>query len=184
MQKHYFLALDVPIETAKSITKWISANQDRWHFSRYVHPFDYHVTLVFLGNVDAKRLALLSESLLEPCRKIPSFSLELSEAEIFGKREHPRILWVGVKENELLYQLRNEVYNTCKAFDFSLDERPFRPHITVARKWEGQLSFSLEEKSDPYLLNEHIHVGSVTLFQTNIDQTPKYEAIKQIPLGG
>lgn len=182
MEKHYFVALDVPNPSSQLIYHWVCQNKWQWSFASYVHPSDYHLTLAFLGSAEKSTLAKLSTVLKKVCEQHGSFTLQLAEVGTFGRSGFPRILWIGIKENHELKRLRDSVYEVCKQLKFSLDERPFKPHITVARKWKADSPFSIHKTDNAVFHNESISVRSVTLFQTNFKQIPKYEAIQQYSL--
>jgi 2'-5' RNA ligase len=77
------------------------------------------------------------------------------------------------------------VFSACEKSGFQLETRPFRPHITLARKWKGEQPFHNEmlqlwNEVQPTPLS--FKASEVVLYQTNLTQTPKYEAIKIYPL--
>lgn len=124
---HYFLAIPLPNEVKQQLHAFIS----EWKapFRLFVHEADYHITLAFLGRAtetERKQIAALMPDVIQRHRV---FSLQLSEVYSFGSR----ILWYGVKEEPCLFSLRQDVYDVCRQIGFSLDARPFTPHITLAK---------------------------------------------------
>jgi 2'-5' RNA ligase len=89
-----------------------------------------HLTLVFLGEVNAQRLHnVVAAADSVPCAP---FTLTL---DIAGCWAHNRIAWVGpastphpLAETVQALQLR------VRALGFAIDERPYAPHITLVRK--------------------------------------------------
>ncbi|MBR8644102.1 hypothetical protein KEH51_03590 [[Brevibacterium] frigoritolerans] len=39
------------------------------------------------------------------------------------------------------FAIQRKVYNSCIEAGFELDKKPFKPHITLARKFEGIIPF-------------------------------------------
>ena len=77
------------------------------------------------------------------------------------------------------------MFSACEEAGFELETRPFRPHITLARKWIGEEAFQQtlleiwnELQSEPLAFQ----ANEVVLYQTHLHKTPKYEAIQVFPL--
>jgi 2'-5' RNA ligase len=94
-----------------------------------------HLTLRFLGEVDAGRVAALEESLSRSAaRATGGFTVEVEGLGTFGDRRRPRVVWAGVQERSgALESLRGAVEEASLAVGFEGEERPFRPHLTLAR---------------------------------------------------
>lgn len=95
-----------------------------------VDPHNLHITLAFLGATDARQ-----QQCAEACADritVPPFTLILDSLGYFPR---PRVLWAGSEQtpaplSELVTMLRQGLAG-C---GFDLDERPFRPHVTLLRK--------------------------------------------------
>lgn len=61
--------------------------------------------------------------------------IEIGGLNIFGSPKSPRIFWAQVNEVEPLFHLQEIVHKMCLAAGFTLETRPYHPHITLARKW-------------------------------------------------
>jgi RNA 2',3'-cyclic 3'-phosphodiesterase len=106
--------------------------------------------------------------------------LEINKLGIFGKLDSPRIFWGDTKESNELQVVRRKVFTACLDAGFQLETRPFKPHITLARKWAGDKPFQKtlldvwnDLQPEPLLFK----VNEVVLYQTHLDKTPKYEEI-------
>lgn len=62
---------------------------------RWVRPENLHLTLAFLGEVDADRLAPMARAAAEPWREAP-FRVELASADAAPRSGAPRTLWLSV----------------------------------------------------------------------------------------
>jgi 2'-5' RNA ligase len=108
----------------------------------------------------------------------------LDEIGTFGDRELPRILWTSVKREEQLYEIQKRVYTACLEAGFKLDKKPFKPHITLARKFNGIL-FSLENVQHTADIKQEsmkFTASAVTLYQTHLGESPSYEPVFSISL--
>jgi RNA 2',3'-cyclic 3'-phosphodiesterase len=185
MGTHYFYALALPDEVKVQLGKVCVLLQENLPFQRWVFPQDLHITLAFLGDAGEDKLTA-SIRILEEEWKSTSFSVEISHLGVFGKSDGPRILWAGNTHQPKLAQVRDRVFSACRDSGFKLETRPFTPHITLARKWDGELSFSkqLLEQSDPFTAGSlSFQAEKVVLYKTHLGKEPKYEEIKAFPLG-
>ena len=95
-----------------------------------------HLTLAFLGAVPAARLAELAA--LAPAAARAAGLTDEPLVLTFGRLERwaaPQVLCVlPVRPPEALSALARAVVGTLVAAGFAPDLKPFRPHVTVARK--------------------------------------------------
>lgn len=96
---------------------------------------DLHLTMFFLGGVDAPRRAELEAALAPGLSGLSAPVLTLSKAGAFPDPGAPRILWVGVHEPRPgpLEALWTATHTVCTGLGFLADPRPFSGHVTVAR---------------------------------------------------
>lgn len=99
--------------------------------ARWLPPGQLHLTLAFLGEVAAERTGLLAEA-LAAIREAP-FELAVGGSGCFPQRSRPRVLWAGVTAAAGLLRLAARVQAAVRACGLELEERPFSPHITLAR---------------------------------------------------
>lgn len=109
----------------------------------WVAPDNIHLTLVFLGDVFGAQVRPLSELLDAVARTTPPFSMEVAGTGFFGSPRSPRVLWVGVRDSPVLQQLQHALAQSVRAFGIPLENRPFRPHLTLGRVRPGAPSHEL-----------------------------------------
>ena len=89
-----------------------------------------HLTLVFLGTTDSQHLECYRQALLG--LTVPSMTLDLDQLGYWPK---PRILWLGPTQTpKPLSQLVQELNKRLATCGYTPERRPFRAHITLARK--------------------------------------------------
>ncbi len=116
--------------------------RDHVHGSgRWVRPENLHVTLVFLGAVDGARRACV-EAAADGIRG-QSFTLELDRITWWSR---PRVLCAGCSRMpSALLDLVGELKRGCQDCGFEPERRPYRAHLTLARKVAaGQPSTTIE----------------------------------------
>lgn len=142
----------------------------------------WHVTLQFYGMVDAEQEALLRDKL----RTVEGAALEV-RVEGLGKFERAGVLWVGVALSEQLVALQSTVVAVGKECGFAAEDRPYRPHVTLARRkgrggrWDvGRREvMDAEREFGEFLAREFALYESVTG-----PGGSRYEVIDRFPLRG
>ncbi|WP_342432669.1 RNA 2',3'-cyclic phosphodiesterase [Neobacillus sp. FSL H8-0543] len=177
-QAHYFFAVKLPEETKVILKSHIEKLKGTLPFSRWVHYEDLHITLAFLGYAPVEKLRLANENVHESLRHSNILELKINQLGIFGNQDSPRIFWADTLESPELQNVRKKVFHACFEAGFQLETRPFRPHITLARKWEGEGSFhnhmlDIWQEIQPGPLT--FKASEVVLYQTHLQKTPKYE---------
>ncbi|NQX47402.1 RNA 2',3'-cyclic phosphodiesterase [Paenibacillus tritici] len=115
------------------------------HFARWTHFKDFHITLQFLGDTPREHIPALYQALREVAKSSKGFQLKLGEWGTFGLPDSPRVLWTGVSgELEPLKELQKRVVSATLPLGYTAEMRTYNPHLTLARKYRGEGSFTLE----------------------------------------
>jgi 2'-5' RNA ligase len=97
---------------------------------RWQHRADLHMTLHFLGMVDEDRVERLGA--IGGAALSPAFTLVLDE---IGHWRRPQVLWAGPGSVPgELPALHGQLGTALREAGFATEERPYRPHVTLARK--------------------------------------------------
>jgi 2'-5' RNA ligase len=154
----------------------------------WVRPESIHLTLKFLGYVDAA----MAEQLLTAIKPIPKsqapITLEIQGLGVFPHIRRPRILWIGCTgEIPSLLNLVSQIEGALEPLGFPLEENPYHPHLTLARikhensKVGGVLTHSglLEQPRNLGALR----IDRITLFRSELSPLgAEYNALWTIPL--
>lgn len=101
---------------------------------RFVHKENLHLTLKFLGEVAPDRVAPLTAALARHVDGMPRFSLALGGLGTFGRHQPLRVVWLGLTGDlAALQHLYRTVEQAVQVAGFPAEQRPFTPHITLAR---------------------------------------------------
>lgn len=93
-----------------------------------------HLTLKFLGEVKPSQAARVSFAATHAVTDISPFQISIQETGVFAKNGNPRVLWLGVKdETGMLSRLQLRLEEACADEGFAREDRPFHPHLTIAR---------------------------------------------------
>lgn len=92
-----------------------------------------HLSLVFLGNTAEYRLNDVICCMQDAATGCEEFSVSLTGPGFFGSPRSPRIIWAGIKADPALAELRARLNSALRQLDFTTEDRPYHPHITLAR---------------------------------------------------
>ncbi|MGE7917085.1 RNA 2',3'-cyclic phosphodiesterase [Lysinibacillus xylanilyticus] len=175
MNRHFFIAVPLPSDIKAALHARCEKMKTNFHFKRWVHQEDYHITLAFLGQADNNQLQTVIDEVRKNLLNVPPFELKIQGFNTFGRKEYPRILWVDLCESHQLHAVREIVYRDCIRVGFELDKKPFIPHITVARKWDEAFGkFLFEELLKEEFQLPQFPVKEVMLYESRVEETPKY----------
>jgi len=134
-----FIAIELPEEVRRGLAKLRSELERTEHRSvKWVDPDGIHLTLKFLGNIPFKQVAEVTKAMEEAAQGIPPFHLEISGLGAFPNLKQPRVLWVGIGgEVDTLLRLQQNIDSALASLGFAKEERPFMPHLTLARIRQG-----------------------------------------------
>lgn len=97
---------------------------------RAVQPGNLHVTLTFLGNVDAATELLVVEAAAEI--HAPNMVITFDQVDFWRK---PRILCLSsTNPDPSVTSLATSLNAMAAEYGVPVDERPFAPHVTLVRK--------------------------------------------------
>ncbi|MEE8471582.1 MAG: RNA 2',3'-cyclic phosphodiesterase [Dehalococcoidia bacterium] len=134
-----FIAIELPPEAKRALARLQdSLKQGVGPGVRWADPEGVHLTLKFLGQVDARRLPEIAEAMARSARGFTPFSLELAGTGVFPNPSRPRVAWVGFRgDTERLVRLQKEIESSLVPLGFPREARGFTPHLTLARLRQG-----------------------------------------------
>lgn len=129
-----FLALAPPDEAKQELARALLPVSDAYPHMRWNRIEDWHITLVFLGEHPAASVPLLMPPLAALAARRSGLRLALRGGGHFDER----VLWSGIEgERAGLRLLAAEVRAVVRECGVSFVDRPFRPHLTLARSRRG-----------------------------------------------
>jgi 2'-5' RNA ligase len=132
-----FVALEIPATVRDNLAAMIgelrvadassSKNKARW-----VPAENLHVTLKFIGNVDAGKLQAIRAALGE-VRSGSAVELRFRGLGFFPNEKRARVLWAGIEASPNLARLAGEIEARLEESGIPRETRTFAPHLTLAR---------------------------------------------------
>ena len=125
-----FTAIDLPAETLLRLERLLSALRPealiKWS------PLDnLHITTKFIGEFAETRLPEL-QSALGGMPERPPIEVSVAKVGFYPNARSPRVFWCGI-EAQRLEALATDTDTATSSVGVSKDERPFSPHLTLAR---------------------------------------------------
>jgi RNA 2',3'-cyclic 3'-phosphodiesterase len=116
------------------VRKVLETGFDPQRAVRWIRPTQFHLTILFLGNVPSAEIVTLenvANEVMASFKELPV--LTLSGIGSFPAFHRPRVLWVGCRSNPLLQQLQSDFLAAfSKKIPLKENERSY-PHLTIAR---------------------------------------------------
>lgn len=126
-----FVAIALPAAQRQVLGSYLERCAGRAPGFRWVPPESLHVTLRFLGSVEEPVLGAVVAGLAR-IRQAP-FGARVGGLGTFGGRR-ATVAWLGLSEGrEEAAALATACEAACRAAGLEPEERPFRPHLTLAR---------------------------------------------------
>lgn len=129
-----FIALELDTSQQQFLSNIIRQGSLLLPDLRWVDPSGIHLTLAFLGELNDEQLAKTVTAAQDAAVAVNPFSYRLSGLGTFGPQRQPRVLWMGVSEpSGSLSVLHQALTLALEKQGFPGEERPFSPHLTLAR---------------------------------------------------
>ncbi|MDD1720022.1 MAG: RNA 2',3'-cyclic phosphodiesterase [Methanoregulaceae archaeon] len=173
-----FIAVDLTPELKEAIRfcqEILSQSQAKLTF---VNPSIVHITVKFLGEVRDSDIGPISSALQGI--SLPPFDISLTH--IAGNaRDRPRVIWAAVEDEGRCTELHARVEDALAPLRIPRDDRPFRPHATLARVRSFHPSLLAQIRATPKGPLGSCRVGGFSLRKSTLTPGgPIYEDITRI----
>ena len=154
---------------------------------KWIRPEHMHLTLVFLGEIEEARAPAIIRAMGDDIGEAGPFAIVFAGIGMFPPQRAPRVLWLGLSRgaNETI-ALQRRVVERLSPTGVAIEERPFHPHLTLARWRESR-----QADRRPVAAAERdaevarVDVDAVTLFQSRLSSSgPAYTVLARAPLAG
>ena len=131
--KRLFIAVPVKFEE-KTLDHISKIKEQLYHENiRWVDTDNVHITLKFLGDTPEDLIEEIDESLREIVQNFSVTSLDIKDLGVFPNKHRPRVIWLGLSENEILTGLFKEIEEKMQDLGYEPEHRAFSPHLTLGR---------------------------------------------------
>jgi RNA 2',3'-cyclic 3'-phosphodiesterase len=130
-----FVAIVPPPAVAEEVARAVAGlpSAIRAELKR-IAPERYHLTLAFLGDVPDMAMGRLADCLRDVAAESTAMKVHVTGSGHFDER----VLWLALAgDTELMRELARRVSTAVVSTGLPLEQKPYRPHLTVARPRDG-----------------------------------------------
>jgi len=178
-----FIAIELPVTVRTVLAEMQHEFSGCGADVRWVKPGSIHLTLEFLGDIKDEDAGRIIDVIKGTCKEYPAFQLEITGTGVFPNTRAPRVLWVGLDNNETLSALQASIANSLISLGFQPEKRRFVPHLTIGRFRSFKGKDILLKKVSDYKSKMFgiIKVNSVSLMSSELGPSgAKYSRIAEI----
>jgi 2'-5' RNA ligase len=139
-----FIGIDLDPEVRARIERFLEGVEGFAPEARWVRPESLHITLKFIGEQPPERVEAMTERL----RRVESgaFEIRVGGYGFFPTAKAPRVFWIGIDAGPQLAELAESIDIATAELGIPREDRPFSPHLTLARAGAGRSSGSPKQQ--------------------------------------
>jgi len=184
-----FLAIALPDAVRGALSRLVAllrvrpgADRVRWAPAE-----NLHVTLRFLGNVDAAVVPTLLETLARETARVAPLDLQLGAPKLFPSSRRPRVVALAVGPEAPLQALALAALRGVVAAGLPGETRPFRPHLTLGRirdRRGGRLDRTPDVTVSDTPVPDPVRVDEIVLYRSELQRSgARHTSLGRVPLG-
>ncbi|MFW6355444.1 MAG: RNA 2',3'-cyclic phosphodiesterase [Spirochaetota bacterium] len=177
-------ALDRAVAAQRALAKRVGDRTVRW-----IPRESLHVTLHFLGATEQSKVDDVFGAMSDVAAGAPgAIPLETAGVGAFPSARRPRTLWTGVGDpSGRLAEIEALLNSAMRRLGFSLDDRPFRPHVTIGkvRKAAGKSELAAVGTALQELVPEPVafEAHEILLVRSVLERDgARYSDVRSVPL--
>lgn len=132
-----FIAVELAPAAIANIESAITELKPKLPAIRWVPPANFHLTVKFLGDIDASQVEAIANTLEPLITLFPRCTINAKGLGVLPVVRQLKIFWVGFVGAELA-RLAATVDRALLPLGFSLEARKFTPHLTIGRWRQGE----------------------------------------------
>jgi RNA 2',3'-cyclic 3'-phosphodiesterase len=133
-----FVALPLPDQAREAIAPMLAAGAKATDAVRWVNGDNLHLTVKFLGEAPPDAAESIARVLETATRGTPALPVTIADVGGAPNLNRVRVLWLELVAPPALELLAHAVERACERLGFPLEQRVFRPHVTLGRVRDGQ----------------------------------------------
>ena len=181
-----FIAFELPDTVLSALGRLQDDLKNRGLKAKWVRLQSIHLTLKFLGDIQADQVDPVAHQLAAAARGTGAFSLGAKGIGVFPNIRRPRVIWTGLAGDlETLGELQRNIDRALSEIGFAREKRPFKGHLTLGR-FKGRtdshrLAAALEALTE--FDTRTFTAQQLVLFKSRLEPTGAvYSQLKQVPL--
>ncbi|MDD4346953.1 MAG: RNA 2',3'-cyclic phosphodiesterase [Desulfitobacteriaceae bacterium] len=132
-----FVGIDLPEQLKEELAKFQSELKQLGVKAFWKSLENFHITLEFLGELEPGNVPVISNALIKGAKQSKPYYLKVIGLGAFPSLIRPRVLWTRVSGNLIeLNKLQANIHHELLEAGFTLENRAFKSHITLASRPE------------------------------------------------
>jgi 2'-5' RNA ligase len=128
-----FIAINFSENTKMELSHIVCRFKKNALSGNFTRKENFHLTLTFIGETsEVEKIKSAMDQALQ-IFKASCFELNLEGFGSFNRSEGD-ILWIGIEKNLILNEIHKAIVVELKKKGFKLEDRAFKPHLTIGRK--------------------------------------------------
>lgn len=127
-----FVAIEIDDTIRQEAVRLIETLRPNAPGLKWTKPEALHLTLKFIGNTEEARLEPVCAA-LQTVRTETVARLAFSRLFWIPNPRRPTVFWMGIHHDDTLTDLAAQIDTALTPLGVEPEERPFRPHLTLAR---------------------------------------------------
>ena len=142
-----FVGIELEEQVREKIARFLEGVRGFSPDARWVRPESLHVTLKFIGEQTEEQIAAITERL----RGVAGENMEIrfQGYGFFPTAKAPRVFWIGIQAGPALAALAGNIDASLAELKIPREDRPFSPHLTLARGGAGSGSPKWRKEDGP-----------------------------------
>jgi len=191
-----FIGIDLEDDVREKIARFLEGVRGFAPDARWVRPESLHITVKFIGEQKPEQVEAMAERLRQV--EETTIDIRLGGHGFFPTAKSPRVFWIGIRAGPELAALAASIDAAVAELGVAREDRPFSPHLTLARGGGGSGSPKRQKSDRPNssfaVLNKRLETmgdldfGAMTarefiLYQSQLSpKGSKYTKLQRFPL--
>ncbi len=173
-----FIAIELPEEIRRAITSTIQRYQQLVprDLVKWVSVNNLHLTLKFLGDTDLNLIPGIHKQMDWLAASTIGFQFVAAAAGLFPSARKPRVIWVGLDNKTDLTGLSKGLDDALEPLKIAREDRPFSPHLTIGRVYQGLAEDQLLKLGETILRNQPGEIGKVQVDHIDLIKSDLFSA--------
>jgi len=180
-----FIAIELSDELKQSIHTVIHYYQGLapTGMVKWVATRNLHLTIKFLGDIPMTMIPSIQDKMGQLVSGETSFWMTAAGAGMFPSARKPRVVWLGLDSKTELAGISKRLDHLLSELKIAREERPFSPHLTIGRVYQGLEDDELQKLGEIILRNQpgviqKMFVRSISLMKSDLhSEGPVYSTI-------
>jgi 2'-5' RNA ligase len=181
-----FIALDLPEDLKKGLQNLQDKVRRHTDCVRWVKPDNIHLTLKFLGAIEESQVEPIARILENMTAGIAPFKLHVAGVGAFPNARNPKVIWVGMDDNQQrLVLFQEKLEETLAAIGFAPEKRSYSPHLTLGRVKESRAKRDIEQLIEKHKNQDmgYFTADTIVFYRSDLQPSgPIYSSLKTIQL--